>query len=149
MPRARNEKLCQYMHVNDPRLQDNNDKILKVRNFVTRLIDRFQMSFKPGKELSIDEAMIRFDGRLAWKQYMPKKPVNWGIKLWCFCDARTGYCLNLLVYCGADADVLARDLGLGYTVVMSLITNYLLSHHDVYADNFFLSMALVEDFAPG
>ena len=46
IPRTRYEKLCQYMHVNDPRLQDNNDKILKVRNFVTRLIDRFQMSFK-------------------------------------------------------------------------------------------------------
>ena len=26
------------------------------------------------------------DGRLAWKQYMLKKPVKWGIKLWCLCD---------------------------------------------------------------
>ena len=23
------------------------------------------------------------DGRLAWKQYMLKKPVKWSIKLWC------------------------------------------------------------------
>ena len=23
------------------------------------------------------------DGRLTWKQYMPKKPVKWSIKLWC------------------------------------------------------------------
>ena len=26
------------------------------------------------------------DGRLAWKQYMPKKPVKWGIKLGCLWD---------------------------------------------------------------
>jgi hypothetical protein len=37
--------------------------------------------FTPHKDLSVDEAMIAFNGRLAWKQYMPKKPVKWGIKL--------------------------------------------------------------------
>ena len=26
------------------------------------------------------------DGRLTWKQYMPKKLVKWGIKLWCLWD---------------------------------------------------------------
>ena len=29
------------------------------------------------------------DGRLAWKQYMLKKPVKWSIKLWCMCDTHT------------------------------------------------------------
>jgi len=102
MPRARYQKLCQYMHVSDPRIVNVNDKIHKVRNLVTKLTERFQTAFKPGKQLSIDEAMIQFDGRLAWKQYMPKKPVSWGIKLWCLCDSTTGYCLNFSVYTGGD-----------------------------------------------
>ena len=27
--------------------------------------------------------MIKIDGMLLWKQYMPKKHVRWGIKIWC------------------------------------------------------------------
>ena len=46
---------------------------------------------RPWKNLSVGEAMIKFDGMLLWKQYMPKKPVRWGIKIWCLCDSLKGY----------------------------------------------------------
>ena len=35
-------------------------------------------TFAPSQNLSVDEAMIQFDGGLAWKQYMRKKPMNLG-----------------------------------------------------------------------
>ena len=92
--------------------------------------------------------MIRFDGRLAWKQYMPKKPVKWGIKLWCLCDANTGYCLEFSVYTGAMAVVPgnpAVNLDLGYRVVMELMRHHLLRHHHLYADNYFTSVHLAAD----
>jgi len=56
--------------------------------------EHFSKFYKPGCALSIDEAMIKFDGRLSWKQYMPKNPTKWGMKLWCLCDSVTGYCLK-------------------------------------------------------
>jgi len=34
--------------------------------------EHFTKFYKPGCALSTDEAMIKFDGRLSWKQYMPK-----------------------------------------------------------------------------
>ena len=34
--------------------------------------------FVPSQNLSVDEAMIQFDGRLAWKQFVRKKPINVG-----------------------------------------------------------------------
>ena len=56
--------------------------------------------------------MIKFDGMLLWKQYMPKKPVRWGIKIWCLCDSLKGYGLAFNVLTGKEGCV-ADDLGLG------------------------------------
>ena len=51
------------------------------------------------KELSIGEMMIRFKGRGAWwKQYMPDKPIKWGLKVGGLCNAKNGYLLNFELY---------------------------------------------------
>jgi hypothetical protein len=90
--------------------------------------------------------MVKYDGRLVWKQYMQKKPIKWGIKIWCLCDPHTGYCLTLDVYTGAgDNDDDIKTFGLGYTVVMRLMQQYLLSYHKLYADSYFSSVTLAED----
>ncbi|KAK2176978.1 hypothetical protein NP493_627g01014 [Ridgeia piscesae] len=69
---------------------------------------------------------------------MPLKPAKWGMKLWCLCDAESGYCSAFSVYTGATVG--NGDLDLGYRVVMGLMKKYLLSNHHVYADNFFTSV---------
>ena len=50
--------------------------------------------------MSIDEAMIRYKGRLFFRQYMPKKPIKWGIKVWMVADAKKGYVSNFDIYLG-------------------------------------------------
>ena len=87
-------------------MEDRADKLGKVRPFLSTLQQNFPCLFAPGVALSIDEAMIKYNGRLHWKQYMPMKPIKWGIKLWVLCDARTGYCLALDVYTGRDDHLL-------------------------------------------
>ena len=104
----------------------------------------FRLCFGPSQNLSVDEAMIQFDGRLSWKQFMPKKPVKWGLKLWCLCDSDTGYCVAFNVYIGSNRDNQQANLDLGYRVVMGLIPNYLNKHYHVFADNFFTSVHLAE-----
>ena len=54
-------------------------KLSKVRPLITLCQDNYRRFYTPGRDLAVDDAMIEFDGRLAWKQYMPKKPVKWGI----------------------------------------------------------------------
>ena len=44
---------------------------------------------------------------------MPKKPIKWGIKLWCLYDSNTGYCVAFNVYCGSDREQ-GVNLDLGY-----------------------------------
>ncbi|KAI0210525.1 hypothetical protein LSAT2_004722, partial [Lamellibrachia satsuma] len=80
MPRKRYEKLSQYFHCSITAEEDPQDKLAKVRPMITLCEANFGHWFGPLKNLSVDEAMIRFDGRLSWKQYLPKKPVKWGIK---------------------------------------------------------------------
>ena len=58
------------------------------------------MSYRPNCENSIDEAMIKFNGRSTLKQYMPLKPVKRGIKAWVCADAKNGIMCELSVYAG-------------------------------------------------
>ena len=44
--------------------------------------------------------MVKFNGRLFFKQYMKSKPTPWGIKVWCRADPTTGYLLDFSIYTG-------------------------------------------------
>ena len=61
--------------------------------------------------MSVDEAMILFKGRSSLKQYMPKKPVRRGKKVWALADASNGYIANFQVYTGKQGDSTEIRLG--------------------------------------
>ena len=77
-------ELHRYLHFVDnstlasPRSPEY-DRLGKVRPLVETLAERVAAVYEPGKEVSIDEAMIPFKGRSCLKQYMPLKPVKRGI----------------------------------------------------------------------
>ena len=71
------------------------------------------------KQVTIDEAMIQFKGRLAFKQYMKDKPVKWGgFKVFVLSDAHNGYMYRLEVYSGKNLDSSASDVGLCTRVML-------------------------------
>ena len=57
-----------------------------------------------GKNVSMDEAMIPIKGRSSLKQYMPKKLVRRGIKVWALADSENGYIANFQVHTGKQGD---------------------------------------------
>ena len=116
LSRQRYEKLCQYLHCSILANEQAGDTLAKVRPLINLCETNFCQCFVPLQNLAIDEAMIQFDGRLAWKQYMPKR--------WCLCDSNTGYCVGFSVYCGSDREQ-GVNLYIGYKVVMSLMRDYL------------------------
>ena len=86
MTRGRFDKLCQYFHVNYQtgydHLDPNRDKLQLVRT-VLDVVSRICFdNYVAHKENSIDEAMIKFRGTLAFRQYLPAKPTQCGIKVW-------------------------------------------------------------------
>ncbi|KAL8608785.1 hypothetical protein ACOMHN_065521 [Nucella lapillus] len=51
-----------------------------------------------GKQLSVDESMIKFKGRIFFRQFLPLKPILFGIKQFCLTEAKSGYPLKFLIY---------------------------------------------------
>ena len=79
-----------------------------------QLCHSFESVYRPGKNASVDEAMIPFKGCSSLKQYMPQKPVKRGIKVWALADAANGYMANFQVYTGKEGKgmALSEDLEL-------------------------------------
>ncbi|XP_015122985.1 uncharacterized protein LOC107045284 [Diachasma alloeum] len=98
----------------------------------------------PGQDLSVDEAMIAFNGRLLIKQYMPAKPTKWGIKVWTIADPKSGYMLGMKIYLGKKEPTQDKSLLLGEQVVLNMTEPFSGKFHHVFFDNFFSSVRLVE-----
>ena len=95
--------------------------------------------------------MVSFKGRLSWRQYIPSKPTKYGIKVWVLADV-SGYVYNCRVYCGENSAHehcyrSKRDLTKSSQIVVDLITEAKLEHHDytIYADNYFSTVPLVQE----
>lgn len=152
MSRNRFDKLSQYLHVNNnanqvPRENPVDDKLFKVRPVLDRVVECCKMELRPDKNLSVDEAMVKFKGRLGMKQYMPMKPVKRGLKVWEIAEASSGFVCDFQVYTGKRQDG-ATEHNLGYPVVYDLTRNITGKNHHVFCDNFFTSVKLAEDLLP-
>lgn len=97
----------------------------------------------PHEYVTVDETLVPFRGRCSFKQYMPSKPAKYGLKFWCLCDAKTGYCLKMKPYLGTDHGD-NRVQNLGKKVVMDL-TEHLDIGRTVVTDNFFTSLELLRE----
>ena len=104
MPIGRYENLTQYLHVsdraNEPRHKGDYDKLYKIRPVITMTQETFKEYYKPGKNQTVDKAMITFKGHLSYIQYLPPKPIKCGVKLWMRCDSDSAYLHEYDVYLG-------------------------------------------------
>jgi len=65
-----------------------------------------------GEKISVDESMIKYMGRaVTWVQYMPRKPIKHGIKVFAMCCTVTGYLYAFVVYTGKDNTIDGSALG--------------------------------------
>lgn len=103
MPLKKFKKILENFHVlvSDmgkelPRGHPEHDKVGKLRPAISILNQTFQASADNSEHQSIDESMVKFKGRDCKKQYMPKKPIKRGYKIWCRCDAKSGYLYSLM-----------------------------------------------------
>lgn len=148
MTKNRFEELSRFLHFNDSeqeplRTDPNYDRLYKIRPVLEYFNSRMLEVYHPGQNISVDEAMIAFKGRLSFRQYMPKKPTKFGIKVWVAADASNGFAVNHKVYLGRDGE--RSEEGLGYDVVTGLIQPFVNKNHHVYFDNFFCGVKLLED----
>ena len=148
--RDRYESLCRYLHMNDSQQQParndpHYDPLYKVRPVLDMCQHTFLEQYIPGREVSIDEAMVKYKGRVFFRQYMPKKPIKWGIKVWMLAEPKTGYVSNFEVYLGKSTSSEHAELTLGTRVVMDISKPFHHTHRHLYFDNFFNSQQVIEE----
>ena len=111
----------------------------------------FLHSYKPGRDISVDEGCCPFKGRALFKCYNPSKPNKWHLKLYEVSDARTGYVVAFEIYSGKgtsrmtmDANVLDPQCNTTTKTVVGLLQNgnLLGKGHHVYMDNYYCSPEL-------
>jgi len=146
--RDRFREISRYLHFADnatlaPRASPQYDRLGKIRPLLEYLETRFSVVFTPGQDLAVDEAMIKFQGRSSFKQYMPKKPTKRGIKVWVLADSTNGYFSRLQIYTGKKGN--KPEQNLGSRVVKELTSDFQHRWHHVFFDNFFTSKQLLCD----
>jgi hypothetical protein len=120
--------------------QPGHDKLFKVRKFLDILQEAFSSEYVLPCQVTIDECMMPFKGRLSFKQYIKNKPKKWGIEGYVLACAKTGYVWRILVYCGKGTiegqDISTNQAG---KVVLYLMEGLENRGHELYTDNFYMS----------
>jgi len=98
------------------------------------LEQKFTEAYTHGKNITVDEGLVKFNGRLSFKQYMPMKLDKFGIKVWLLADADAYYIPRFQVYLGKNRtnNDLFRRKGLAYYVVCTLGEPYLDNHRHFF-----------------
>ncbi|CAH1995710.1 unnamed protein product [Acanthoscelides obtectus] len=115
------------------------DRLYKVRPLLDFFNKKMSIIYSPGKNLSIDESMLLWRGRLLFRQYIKNKKHKYGIKFYLLteCD---GTILKIQIYCGVFDDLGGK--GHAANVVLNLLDNYCNNGYSVYMDNFYNSVSL-------
>jgi len=111
--------------------------LFKVRKFLDLITPLFETEYNTQENVSIDEAMIPFKGRLRFKQYTKDKPTKWGIKVFVLADSTNGYVSRIQVYTGKNSSLSRDEVGLSSRVVLELLDGLEGRHPKVYMDNFY------------
>ena len=74
------DKISQYFHANYRSQMPFNaqgkpvDKLYLIRPILDTVLNQIQDNYIPYRDVSVDEAMIAYRGRLSFSQYLPSKP---------------------------------------------------------------------------
>lgn len=106
-----------------------------VHHFNTKMINIYY----PSKELSIDESMVLWRGRLRFRQYIKNKRHKYGVKFYSVNEPE-GLAMAFKIYAGSS-DITS---GSGHTdkVVLLLMNRFLGNGHSLFMDNYYNSFSL-------
>lgn len=89
--------------------------------------------------MSIDESLMAYKGRLSWIQYQAFKRARFGVKVYMFSEAKSGYIWNSILYTGKETqwDSKYSHHGVAKLSVLSLADCLLDQGYCITLDNFY------------
>ena len=121
-----------------------NPKLHKIWPVFQHLNKKFSTLYIPEEDVTIDESLMLYKGRLGWVQYIPLKRARFGIKLYMLCESKSGYLFSCLIYTGKGTVISEKFKSLPITcqVVLSLMDLLLDKGYCLTTDNFYTSPEL-------
>lgn len=116
-------------------------RLHKIEQVADHVFENIRKVLYPGRNLSLDEALLLWRGRLIFRQYIPNKSAKYGMKLYELCTP-DGFVLECLVYTGKDT--VNNEIGHAHAVVTKLAERYFGKGHTLYLDNYYNSVKLAE-----
>ena len=92
----------------------------------------------------MDEAIVKFKGRVIFRQNIPKKRKHFGIEIYKLCD-ESGYTYDMRVYLGRYSHSATDEMIAQHTAVRHLTCRVEGLGHKIFIDNFFSSPRLFND----
>ena len=118
---------------------ENYERLNRTRKILTLIEGRSH----PHCQCAVDEAMVPYKGRSSLKEYMPKKIVKRGLRVWVWADSVTGYIYRFKVYTGKEN---SSEKDLDRRVVKELTADLHHLNHHIYSYNFFSSFQLFSEW---
>lgn len=123
---------------------DETEKLRKVKPFFEMINEKFKKLFRPGENISVDESLLKFKGRLSIRQCKLSKRARFDIKLYKCCDSETGYIYDLSIYEGKDDSKANKIIGISGKVVLQMIGDLSKQGRTIFIDNWYSSPALFD-----
>lgn len=138
---------------NPPFPDANHNALAKLQSFIDMCNLQFKSAFNPGENISIDEGCCPWRGRLRFKQFNPRKPHKYHMKIFQVSDPKIGYLLHFKVYTGMGScfrDGIASNDETCNRTTKTVLTlcedaNVLRKGHCIYMDSYFTSVSLAEE----
>jgi hypothetical protein len=154
MSRNRFALLSRFLHFvdNETIVQEQGQhpcwKLHKVWPVWQAILKNFQQSYTPQRDISIDESLMLYKGRLGFRQYIKLKRARFGIKFFVMCESATGYIWNSIIYTGKGMPVSdkysLKEFGFSGQVVLTLLDPLLDQGYCLTADNYYMSPVLCD-----
>ena len=149
MKRERFLLLSKFIHFNDNESYQGDlpHKLFKIWPVLEHLKSKFSSVYLPERDVSVDESLMLWKGRLSWKQYIPLKRARYGIKSYELCESSSGYIWNFFIYTGAETSYhqsCCNEPSMGCKCVLTLAHSLLNKGYCINMDNFFSSPHLFD-----
>jgi hypothetical protein len=114
------------------------DRLWKIRTIFDTLNQAYAKFYNPSEHLAVDEVIVKFKGRVIFRQYTPKKRKRFGIKIYKLCD-NSGYTYNMRVQLGKDSRSAIDNMTATHATVRHLTHRVEgLGHKTVHGQFFFI-----------
>ncbi|XP_071057565.1 piggyBac transposable element-derived protein 4-like [Onthophagus taurus] len=123
-------------------------KLFKIYPIIKHLNNVFQKYYLLGRNISVDESLTLWKGILSFKQFIPLKSAQFGIKTYELCESTTGYLWKFIVYTGKDCEftspLITQNMMKTCKIVLQLVEPLLHNGHTLWMDNFYNSVELAK-----